>query len=53
MKKGQNTNYEKDYFQTGLSHKVSYTELLASLKQKSQAHKKAKNISRNKKKKRK
>lgn len=44
MKKGQNRNYQKDAFQTGLGGKVSYDKLIASLKDKSPEQKKAINI---------
>lgn len=44
MKRGQNRNYQKDAFQTGLSHKVNYTELIASVKDKGDTAKKAINL---------
>lgn len=51
MKKGQNRNYSKPAFQTGLSHKVSYDQLLAHLKSLSQTEKKAINMCKKRKKK--
>ena len=44
MKKGQNRNFQKDAFQTGLSHKLNYDQLIASVKDKSTESKKAINI---------
>ncbi len=46
MKKGQNKNFQKDAFQTGLGGKVSYNKLIASLKDKNSDQKKALNVCR-------
>lgn len=49
MKKGQNNNYKKPPFQTGIGSKVSYDKLVASVKYWGSAEKKALNICKKKK----
>jgi len=51
QKSGQNTNYKKPPFQTGLGGKVSYNKLMAQVKDMGSAQKKAIHLCRRKKKK--